>query len=57
MTGTITLPEGIEVAMPGDSLTLKVDFVDFAPLQIGLRFVIRESHSTIGAGVITDLLA
>lgn len=57
MTGTVILPENVEVAMPGDSLTLRVDFVEFAPLQVGLRFVIRESHSTIGAGVITELLA
>jgi translation elongation factor EF-Tu-like GTPase len=41
--------------MPGDSLTLKVNLLDFVPLNVGLRFVIRESHSTIGAGFITEL--
>lgn len=56
MTGTITLPDNIEVVMPGDALTLKIEFIDKAPLNIGLRFVIRESHFTIGAGIITELL-
>ena len=55
VTGTIILPDEIAVVMPGDSLTLKVELLDFLPLNIGLRFVMRESHSTIGAGVITEL--
>jgi elongation factor Tu len=56
LTGTIILPEDISVVMPGDSLTFRVDLLEFAPLNIGLRFVMRESHSTIGAGVITELI-
>lgn len=56
LTGAITLPEDVEIVMPGDSLTFKIEFVDKAPLNLGLRFVIRESHFTIGAGVITELL-
>jgi len=55
ITGTIIFPKGISVVMPGDSVTLIVDLLDFLPLNIGLRFVMRESHSTIGAGVITEL--
>jgi elongation factor Tu len=55
VTGTIILPDGVTVVMPGDSLTLKVELLDFLPLSISLRFVMRESHSTIGAGVITEL--
>jgi elongation factor Tu len=55
VTGTIILPEDISVVMPGDSLNFRVDLLDFLPLNIGLRFVMRESHSTIGAGVITEL--
>lgn len=57
ITGTIILPEDISVVMPGDSLTLKVDILEFCPLNVGLRFVMRESHCTIGAGVITELIA
>jgi elongation factor Tu len=56
MTGTIVLPPDVSVVMPGDSLTFRVNLIDFSPLNIGLRFVIRESHLTIGAGVITELL-
>jgi elongation factor Tu len=56
LTGTIILPEGVSVVMPGDSLTFRVDLLDLAPINIGLRFVMRESHSTIGAGVITELI-
>lgn len=56
VTGTIILPSDVSVVMPGDSLTFRVDMLDLIPLNVGLRFVIRESHSTIGAGVITELL-
>ena len=55
VTGTVILPEGIAVVMPGDSLTFKVELIDYLPLSLGLKFVIRESHSTIGGGVITAL--
>lgn len=56
MTGTVILPEGVSIAMPGDSLEIQVDLIDLAPLSVGLRFIIRESNLTIGAGVIVDLL-
>lgn len=56
VTGSIVLPEGVLVAMPGDSLTVFVNLYDFCPLNLGLRFVIRESTVTIGAGVITNLI-
>ncbi len=56
VTGTIVLLGEVSVVMPGDSLTFRVDLLDLLPLNIGLRFVMRESHSTIGAGVITELL-
>jgi elongation factor Tu len=55
VTGTIILPEGVSVVMPGDSLSFKVELIDPIPLSLGLKFVIRESHSTIGGGVITVL--
>ena len=56
VTGTVILPIDVSVVMPGDSLNFQVNLIDFTPLNIGLRFVIRESHSTVGAGVITQLL-
>lgn len=55
VTGTIILLDEVSVVMPGDSLTFRVELLDFLPLNIGLRFVMRESHSTIGAGVVTEL--
>jgi elongation factor Tu len=55
VTGTVTLPVDITIVMPGDSLLLTVDLIEYCPLNIGLRFVFRESHSTVGAGVITEV--
>jgi elongation factor Tu len=54
ITGTIWLDD--PVAMPGDTLTIKVGLLEFAPLNLGLRFIFRESHTTVGAGVITEFL-
>jgi elongation factor Tu len=54
VTGSIILPEDINTVMPGDSLTVKVRLVEAIPLNIGLRFVMREGNLTIGAGVITS---
>jgi elongation factor Tu len=56
MTGSIILPEEISVVMPGDSIVVKVKLVDRVPLNIGLRFVMREGNITIGAGIILELL-
>lgn len=55
VTGSIVLPEEISVVMPGDSLVLRVYLVSLCPLNLGLRFVMREGNLTIGAGVITHL--
>ena len=55
MTGSIILPEDISVVMPGDSLIVSVKLVDKVPLNIGLRFVMREGNITIGAGIILEL--
>jgi len=54
MTGSIILPEGISVVMPVDSLQVNVKLVDKVPLNIGLRFVMREGNITIGAGIILE---
>ena len=55
ITGNIVLPENISVVMPGDSLVVNVNLVEKAPLNIGLRFVMREGNLTVGAGIITEL--
>jgi len=56
VTGTIILPENISAVMPGDSLTVTINLVDKVPLNLGLKFVMREGNLTIGAGVITNLI-
>jgi len=56
VTGTVILPSDVSMVMPGDNLSFTVELIDYCPLNIGLRFVFRESHSTIGAGVITSLI-
>jgi len=56
ITGTITLPEGVEMAMPGDSLThIHVKTICPVAMEKGLRFAIREGGKTVGAGVITEV--
>lgn len=55
ITGAVTLTGDNAVAMPGDALVVNVYLSDFCPLNKGLKFVMRESTITIGAGVITEL--
>jgi elongation factor Tu len=55
VTGSIILPEGTETVEPGDNITFKVKLVNNVPINLGLRFIIREGNLTIGAGVITEL--
>jgi elongation factor Tu len=54
VTGSIVLPEEVSAVMPGDSLVVNIKLVDKVPLNIGLRFVMREGNITIGAGIILD---
>jgi len=56
VTGTIELPPGVEMVMPGDNVTLKVRLIEPVALEEGLRFAIREGGRTVGAGVITKIL-
>ena len=56
VTGTISLPEGVEMVMPGDNLTIHVDLLQPIALSIGLRFAIREGGRTVGAGQVTEIL-
>ena len=56
VTGEATLPEGIEMVMPGDNAKMKVKLIQPVALEEGLRFAIREGGHTVGAGVITKVL-
>jgi elongation factor Tu len=58
VTGEISLPEGVEMAMPGDSLThMKIKTISPVAMEDGLRFAIREGGRTVGAGVISKIIA
>jgi elongation factor Tu len=57
VTGEATLPEGIEMVMPGDNAKMKVKLIVPVAMEEGLRFAIREGGSTVGAGVITKIIA
>jgi elongation factor Tu len=56
VTGEISLPEGVEMVMPGDTANLQVELITPVALEEGSRFAIREGGLTVGAGVITDIL-
>jgi elongation factor Tu len=56
VTGTINLPEGVEMVMPGDNLTIVVDLLQPIAMNVGLRFAIREGGRTVGAGQVTEIL-
>ncbi len=56
VTGSITLPESIEMVMPGDNLTIEVELLSKIAMEIGLRFAIREGGRTVGAGKVTEIL-
>ena len=56
VTGTISLPDGVEMVMPGDNLTIDVTLLSPIALSIGLRFAIREGGRTVGAGQVTEIL-
>ena len=56
VTGNVTLPEGIEMVMPGDNVTMKVQLIAPVALEQGSKFAIREGGLTVGAGTITKVL-
>jgi len=56
VTGTIALPEGVEMVMPGDNVNLDVELIIPVALEKGSKFAIREGGLTVGAGVITEIL-
>jgi elongation factor Tu len=56
VTGTIQLPEGVEMVMPGDNIKMVVDLIAPIAMEEGLRFAIREGGRTVGAGVVSKIL-
>jgi elongation factor Tu len=56
VTGSITLPEGMEMVIPGDNVKLKVELISPIAMEEGLRFAIREGGRTVGAGVVIKIL-
>jgi len=56
VTGVITLPEGVEMIMPGDNVQMKIELITPIAIEEGLRFAIREGGRTVGAGVATSII-
>ena len=56
VTGSITLPEGVEMVMPGDNVEMGVELITPVAIEDGLRFAIREGGRTVGAGVVTRII-
>ena len=56
VTGTVVLPEGTEMVMPGDNITMEIDLIVPIAMEEGLRFAIREGGRTVGAGVVASII-
>ena len=56
VTGTIELPEGVEMVMPGDNITMKIKLITPIAMEQGLRFAIREGGRTVGSGVVASII-
>ncbi len=56
VTGEITLPEGMEMVMPGDHVTIEVNLISEIAMDKGLRFAIREGGRTVGSGQVTEII-
>ena len=56
VTGSLSLPEGIEMVMPGDNVTISAELITPIAMEKGLRFAIREGGKTIGAGVVSEII-
>ncbi|MBQ3072047.1 MAG: elongation factor Tu, partial [Oscillospiraceae bacterium] len=55
VTGIITLPDGVEMCMPGDNVDMKVELITPIAIEKGLRFAIREGGRTVGSGVVIEV--
>ena len=56
VTGSVALPEGQEMVMPGDNTNMKIELIQPIAMDQGLRFAIREGGRTVGAGVVTEII-
>jgi elongation factor Tu len=56
VTGVVTLPEGVEMVMPGDNVAMDVNLITPIAMEKELRFAIREGGRTVGAGVISEII-
>ncbi len=56
MTGSVKLPAGVEMVMPGDNAEVEVELITTVAMEKGLRFAIREGGRTVGAGTVTEIL-
>ena len=57
VTGVVSLPEGVEMVMPGDNVSIEAELITPIAMDAGLRFAIREGGRTVGAGVISEIIA
>ena len=57
VTGDITLPDGVEMVMPGDNITMDVELITPIAMEQHMRFAIREGGRTVGAGRVTEIVA
>ncbi|HAX44514.1 MAG TPA: elongation factor Tu, partial [Solibacterales bacterium] len=56
VTGVVQLPEGVEMVMPGDNVTISVELITPVAMDKGLRFAIREGGRTVGAGTVSEVI-
>jgi elongation factor Tu len=56
VTGSIQMPEGVEMVMPGDNVNMYVELITPIAMEEGLRFAVREGGRTVGAGVVTEII-
>ena len=56
VTGVVDLPEGVEMVMPGDNVTMEIELIQPIAMEPGLRFAIREGGRTVGSGVVTEII-
>jgi len=56
VTGSVTLPEGVEMVMPGDNVQMEIELISPIAMEKELRFAIREGGRTVGAGVVTEII-
>jgi elongation factor Tu len=57
VTGSVTLPQGVEMVMPGDNVSVDVELIAPLAMEKGLRFAIREGGRTIGAGRVSEVVS